>query len=110
MQYTLKDLWDKLVNALPKPLRNFFVVSGVIFVLWMIFLDVDRLPIQFKKMWQNRELKNEVKYYQEKIEKGNQELKGLKTDKEKQERFAREKYYMHRDSEDVFVIERKEKE
>ena len=102
----LKNLWDSLHEKIPKPFRNFFVLTAVLFVLWMLLLDIDRMPRQWKKFRQNAELKSEVEYYQEKIEKGNEELKGLKDDQEKLERFAREKYFMHKKSEDVFVIEK----
>jgi cell division protein DivIC len=105
LQEYLKNLWTLILSKIPAPLRNFYALTFAVLVLWMLFLDVDRLPRQIKKYWGNRELKEEVKYYHDKIEKGNQELKGLKTDKEKLERFAREKYYMHKDSEDVFVID-----
>lgn len=103
------ELYNKLKDwieaKLPKPLRNFYAFTAVLFVLWMIFIDVDRLPRQWRKYSANQELKEEVNYYGEKISKGNQELKGLQDDKEKLERFAREKYYMHKETEDVYVID-----
>jgi cell division protein DivIC len=104
----IKIFWESLYEKVPKPFRNFFVLTAVIFVLWMLLLDIDRMPRQWKKFRQNAELKSEVEYYDQKIEKGNEELKGLKDDQEKLERFAREKYFMHKKSEDVFVIEKKE--
>ncbi len=110
MQENIKQLWQHWTNKLPPYLRNFFVVTGLFFLFWMLFLDVDKLPSQLKRYFANEELKEEVGYYHEKILKGNEELKGLKTDKDKLEKFAREKFYMHKASEDVYVIDKKEKD
>jgi cell division protein DivIC len=109
MQEYLINIWQWCKSKTPKYLQNFYMLTAILFVLWMLLLDVDSMPRQIRKYWGNKELKDEVLYYKEKITTGNQELKGLQKDKEKLERFAREKYYMHRDSEDVFVIEELEK-
>jgi cell division protein DivIC len=110
MHENLKELWQSWVAKLPPYLRNFFVVTALVFVFWMLFLDVDSIPRQIRRYFSNEELKEEAMYYQEKIKKGNEDLKGLKTDKDKLERFAREKYYMHKETEDVFVIDKQEEQ
>jgi len=104
----IKDLWADLLERLPKPLRNFYVVSAILFFLWMLFIDIDKIPRQIRRAQFNKVLNREVHFYTEKIKKGEEELQGLKTDSEKLERLAREKYFMHKASEDVFVIEKAE--
>lgn len=52
-----------------------------------------------------RSLQNEKEYYQEKITEVEKDRKELMTNKELLEKFAREKYLMKKESEDVFIIQ-----
>jgi len=106
----LKGLIETLLERVPKPFKNFFVFTAILFILWMLFLDVDSIPRQWRKFRANSELIQEVEFYKEKIDKSNKELQGLKNDPDKLERLAREKYFMHKKTEDVYVIEKKEVE
>lgn len=106
MLQKIKDFIEPYLTLLPKPLKNFFVFTLVLFVLWMVLVDRDSLPRQWRKWSKNKELREEVNYFESKIEKSRDELEDLKTNPEKLERLAREKYYMHKETEDVYVIER----
>ncbi len=50
------------------------------------------------------ELEANKKYYQEEIKKDKENIKLLKNP-DQIEKFAREKYYMKRDSEDIYIVE-----
>ena len=50
------------------------------------------------------ELEDNKKYYQDEIRKDQENIKLLKNP-DQIEKYAREKYYMKRDSEDVYIIE-----
>jgi cell division protein FtsB len=50
------------------------------------------------------ELEANKKYYQEEIKKDQENIKLLKNP-DQIEKFAREKYYMKRDSEDIYIVE-----
>jgi cell division protein FtsB len=50
------------------------------------------------------ELENNKKYYQEEIKKDQNNIKLLKNP-DQIEKYAREKYYMKKDSEDIYIIE-----
>lgn len=104
----VKEYLESFLEKVPKPFKNFFVFTTILFVLWMLFLDVDSIPRQWRKYRANKELIQESEFYQEKIKKSKDELQGLKNDPEKLERLAREKYYMHKKTEDVYVIEKEE--
>jgi cell division protein FtsB len=89
---------------IPPLLRNFYVVTGLVFLLWMLLLDPNDLITRFRLAARLRALEREKEYYQEKIkevEKDRQELFG---DNASIEKFARERYLMKKESEDVFVI------
>lgn len=49
-------------------------------------------------------LEENKKYYQEEIEKDKQNIKLLKNP-DQVEKYAREKYYMKKDSEDIYIVE-----
>jgi cell division protein FtsB len=53
---------------------------------------------------QLEELENNKKYYQEEIRKDGENIK-LLNNPDQIEKYAREKYYMKRDSEDIYIIE-----
>ena len=82
-------------------------MTGISFLVWMTFLDSNDLINRFRLSAKLRSLENERGYYQEKIqevEKDRQELMGTP---ELLEKFAREKYLMKKQSEDIFIIEEK---
>jgi cell division protein FtsB len=54
-----------------------------------------------------RELENEKEYYLEKIEEVKKDQEELMGNRELLEKFAREKYLMKKESEDIFIIEEK---
>ncbi len=53
---------------------------------------------------QLNELEDNKKYYQDEIRKDSNNIKQLKNP-DQIEKYAREKYYMKRDSEDIYIIE-----
>jgi cell division protein DivIC len=50
------------------------------------------------------ELEDNQKYYQDEIKKDEEKIKQL-NNPDQIEKYAREKYYMKRDSEDIYIIE-----
>jgi cell division protein FtsB len=90
-------------------LKNKYYIALVFFIVWMLFLDRNDLVNQYEHLEKVRSLRLEKKYYEEEIRKTQQDLKDLSTDQEHLEKFAREKYLMKKDNEDVFVIVREKK-
>ncbi len=90
---------------LPPLFRNFYVVTGFCFLMWMIFLDSNDLISRFKMGSKLRTLTEEKEFYQEKIKEVEKDRQELTTNKELLEKFAREKYLMKRPTEDIFIIQ-----
>ena len=96
-----------MFKRIPPVFRNFYSLSGIAFLVWMIFLDSNDLINRFRLSAKLRSLENERAYYHEKIvevEKDRAELMGTT---ELLEKFAREKYLMKRETEDIFIIDEK---
>ncbi|MEQ1584508.1 MAG: septum formation initiator family protein [Cyclobacteriaceae bacterium] len=94
-----------MLKKLPPALRNFYIVTGLCFFIWMLFLDSNDLISRLKMSNKIRSLENEKEFYQEKIAEVEKDRKELMTNKELLEKFAREKYLMKKETEDIFVIQ-----
>ena len=87
-----------------KFLSNKYVWVLLFFTSWMVFLD--NYSYFDHRMLNNQieELEDNKKYYQEEIKKDQENIKKLKNPQQI-EKYAREKYYMKKDSEDIYIIE-----
>lgn len=88
---------------LKKP-QNLFILIFVIFAVWMLFFDANSWLIHRELNHELEDLETERAYYQREIEKDNKAIKELKSEKGT-ERVAREKYYMKKENEDIYIIE-----
>lgn len=94
----------KIVHFLPKPIKNKYSISICLFLIWAIFLDDYNLIKQKKIKNKVNDLKKQKEYYSNEIKKDSTELIRLKNDPDTQEKFAREKFLMKKNNEDIYVI------
>ncbi len=98
MKFADKKYWKKLT----KNQRKYFIAAAIFFI-WMVYPDSN----SFYDIWQYKQrinnLKEERKFYIEKIVEDSTKLEQLKS-KEMIEKFARERYFMKAPDEDVYVI------
>ncbi len=90
--------------TIPSFLRNKYVLTALCFLVWLVFFDRHNLVTQFKLKQELTELEKEKAYYQVKAVEVETEAKGLFSNAEKLEKFAREEYLMKKENEEVFVI------
>jgi len=98
----------KTVKWLYPWLKNKYVFTILAFLVWMTFFDRNDLISQFQQRSELRKIKQDKAYYLQEIQKNREMIEGLTTNAKQLERFAREKYLMKKDNEDVFVIVEKE--
>ncbi len=98
--------FKNLTDAYPilKILGNRYVIVLVFFTVWMLFLDNTSYMDHRVLNKQLDELDDNKEYYQDEIRKDEENIKLLKNP-DQIEKYAREKYYMKRDSEDIYIIE-----
>ena len=89
--------------------KNKFFIVTVAFIVWMLFFDKNDLISQYEYHQQVNSLKQERDFYQTETDKVNKDLDELTSNPQKLEKFAREKYLMKKDNEDVFVIVKEKK-
>jgi len=84
--------------------KNKYFLITMAFVIWMIFFDKNDLFSQYQYHQQVSKLKQERDFYQKETAKVRKDLDELTSNPQKLEKFARERYLMKKDNEDVFVI------
>lgn len=89
---------------IPKFLKNKYVLTLLGFAIWMIAFDQYTLWTQYKFKQELNQLEKDKEYYEREIAKAKEDLNELMTNDEQLEKFAREKYLMKRDNEDIFVV------
>lgn len=94
----------RFIEKAPAIFRNKYIITIIIFLIWLLLLDSNNLISRYKELRELRKLRNEKEYYQKKIEIDSRKLKELKTDNESLEKFAREQYRMKKPEEDLYII------
>jgi cell division protein FtsB len=94
----------KILRHIPAILKNKYLLSGAFFLVWMIFFNEKDLISLIKKNEKISELEKSEQHLSETIKETRQELGQLKTNSQTIEKYAREKYLMKKDNEDLFII------
>ncbi|UUV21579.1 FtsB family cell division protein [Paenimyroides aestuarii] len=83
---------------------NRFVLVTLFFIVWLLFFDTyafydhQTIDNEIEKLEENRD------YFQAEINSDDKNIKKLYR-QEEVERYAREKYYMKRENEDIYIID-----
>ena len=94
----------KIWKLIIKYLKNKYILTLIVFVIWILLFDSNSLIDRFSQVKNLRQLERDKIYYLERIEEDSKKLKELETDKETLEKFAREQYLMKKEDEEIFVI------
>lgn len=94
-----------LVMRLPKPLRGINALALIGFLVWMSAFDRHNVVNRAKQIKELRDARQQVSFYKSEIAIAENDLQQLFSSPENIERFARERFYLKRDNEDVFVID-----
>jgi cell division protein FtsB len=94
----------KILNQIPSWLKNKYLLTGILFAAWLLFFDDRDLVTQFKQGQELKQLENSRDYYLGQIKNTGDELQQLKSDPATLEKYAREKYRMKKDNEDLFIV------
>ena len=90
-------------NKLFKFFTNKYIIILSAFLIWMFFFDANvQLNKEFKK--EIKELNTTINFYKKEIKKDKNTIMELQ-DSLQLEKFAREKYLMKKENEDIYIIE-----
>jgi cell division protein FtsB len=91
-------------NPFLKIITNIFVIIFVPFLIWMLFFDENSYLIHREFNKEIKDLESTIIFYEEKISADKEMIKNLQ-DSLELERFAREKYLMKKENEEIYIIE-----
>lgn len=96
MQF-LKKITPFIVN------RYFLVATG--FFIWMLFFDQRDFFQQKERTAELKKVQAAKKYYQDEIDKTKKQLNNLLSNPTSVEKYARERYLLRREGEEVYLFE-----
>ncbi|MBS1596692.1 MAG: septum formation initiator family protein [Bacteroidetes bacterium] len=98
----------KFFQNIPSWLKNKYLLTAAGFAIWILFIDDrDFITTHFRHKEELKKLEQSKKYYEAQIAATRTELDKLKSNPSTIEKYAREKYFMKKDNEDIFLIKEK---
>ena len=85
--------------------KNKYLLSIVVFVVWIAFFDRNDLFTQWDRKEELEKLEISKVYYETEIENTKKDLMELNNNPVILEKFAREKFYLKRPNEQVFLVD-----
>lgn len=85
-------------------LKNKYIISVIIFAVWIIFLDKNNLINQQERQEELHKLQTGEKYFEDAIAQTRKDLGDLQNNTTTIEKYAREHFFMKKDNEDIFLI------
>lgn len=102
----MKKIFQNITSKFPflKFLGNRYTIVFIVFAIWMLFLDNYSYVEHRVLNKEIQELEDNENYYINEIKKDSLKIKHLKNSNQI-EKYAREKYFMKRENEDIYLIE-----
>ena len=94
----------KLLTHIPSWLKNKYLLTGVLFLVWMLFFDQKDILSLFELRNKQNGLETSQSHLKQLITDAGKEQYLLKTNVQGIEKYAREKYLMKKDNEDLFIV------
>ena len=94
----------KLLIYIPAWIKNKFIIAFTVFASIILFFDKNDIFTQMDRDRQLNDLLRSKQYFSDQIAAEQRELDMMKTNPETLEKYARDKYLMKRDNEDLFII------
>jgi len=93
------------LDKIPSWLKNKYILTTIFFAVWILFIDDrDFITTHFRHIKELHKLEARKLYFEGQIQTVRKELDQLKSDPATLEKYAREKYMMKKDNEDLFVV------
>ena len=93
----------KILKNFLRKLKNPFIFIGLLFLLWMLFFDSNSYLNHRKLSKSIKQLEKDQLHYRNEIQKDSIAIEELSSPKGL-EKYAREKYHMKKENEEIFLI------
>ena len=106
MQAEIRNPMSKLMTLWKYIRRHKYLITVLAFLVIIVFLDENSLIQRAQHRQEINDLRTEIEKYRKQYEDDTERLKELTTNPEALEKIAREKYYMKKPNEDIFIFEK----
>jgi cell division protein DivIC len=86
-------------------LRNKYVLITIFFLVWVLFFAQYDIITQWHQRKELKEMQQKIEYLEKEVERLQHEKQSIIEDPAVMEKYAREKYYMKKKNEDVYVFD-----
>ncbi len=93
----LKRIWGAFIG-------NFYIATATLFLVWMLFFDSNDFFTQLRYWRRLHAARQEKEYYNDRIKEVSRDREELQKNPHLLEKFAREKYLMKRQDEDLYLV------
>lgn len=94
----------KLLDRIPSRLRNRYSIMVLALIGWITLFDRSDIWTTWKNHRELGRMEEQAEWYDAEIARTKAHLNEIASDKDLLEKFARERYLMKRDNEDIFVL------
>ncbi len=105
MQAEIRNPMSKLMTLWKYIRRHKYLITVLAFLVIIVFLDENSLIQRAQHRQEINDLTTEIEKYRKQYEEDTERLKELTTNPEALEKIAREKYFMKKPNEDIFIFE-----
>ena len=91
-------------NRIPSYIKNKYTLTLFGFFVWMLFFDAHNIISRVQAYMELNDAREKKEYYKAEISQSKRDMQDLLTNQNTLERFAREKYMMKKEDEDLFII------
>ena len=92
-----KKMWFKRIGGS-------YILILILFLVWMLFFDTNSYFIHKELNDDVKALEDNIEYYKDEIDNDKRFILKMK-DSAEMEKYAREKYYLKKENEEIFIIE-----
>lgn len=93
------------MNRVLSILKNKYLLVTVLFLIWIVFFAQYDILSQFHQRNELKDMERKIEYLEKEVSRLQQEKQALQHDPAVLEKYAREKYYMKKKNEDVYVFD-----
>ena len=99
------EIFKKIKNSkFFKIVSNLYILISVVFFIWIFFIDSNSILVNIKLNKEISELKERKDILENQIQMDNKIISNLQNP-DSLEKYAREKLYMKKENEEIFIIE-----
>ena len=94
----------KIITGIFSFVKNKYFIAAAFFIVWMLFFDMRDWSLISSRREKLADLQKSEQNLSRQIAETRRELDLLKTNAQTIEKYAREKYLMKKDNEDLFIV------